>query len=113
MTEPHAAPALRRRELAHALREHRENAGLRATEVAQRLGFSASKLSRIETGNRPIALDDLERLCSLYDVTEPERERLSGLAVESRETSQWQKLGLIDSATLEFADLEYAAVTIQ
>ncbi|TQS40163.1 helix-turn-helix domain-containing protein [Cryptosporangium phraense] len=113
MTEPSAAPALRRRELAHALRQLREDTGLRATEVTSQLGFSPSKLSRIETGNRPIGLDDLQRLCRLYQVDEAEYQRLAELAIASRQESRWRKLGEMDPVTVEFADLEDAATSIK
>ena len=45
------SPTARGRRLRHELRRLREEAGLTHSEVARRLDWSASKLSRIETGH--------------------------------------------------------------
>jgi Helix-turn-helix domain len=65
----HGSLAVRRRRLAAELRRLREHAGFLGEEAATRLGWSASKLSRIETGKTGIKLDDL-RLPDLYLVSE-------------------------------------------
>ncbi|MFL6120051.1 helix-turn-helix domain-containing protein, partial [Actinophytocola sp.] len=47
------------RELGGMLREVREKAGLSATELAHKLGWSTTTLSRIENGRRPSTTTDV------------------------------------------------------
>jgi transcriptional regulator with XRE-family HTH domain len=105
-----AAAPLRRRELATALRRRREALDLTAATVAQELGFSTSKISRIETGDRMVSTEDLDALCDLYNIDRRERTRLHKLAEESRKPGWWQKLDLIYS---DYIGLEATATCIQ
>jgi transcriptional regulator with XRE-family HTH domain len=52
----------RRNDLAHALRELRQRAGLSGDRLAARCGMSQSKISKIETGRVLPSLADVERL---------------------------------------------------
>jgi transcriptional regulator with XRE-family HTH domain len=92
-----------------ALREFREGAAYTARETAQRLGFSESKLSRIETAIRLVSDEDLERMCALYGVVGAERDRLLSLAAESRLPGWWAKY---DVPYAEFIGLESTASSI-
>src|ERR1700740_1827804 len=56
-------------------------------EVAERLGWSGSKVSRIELGRTGIKQDDLRHLLNLYGVEEPYRDDLIALARESAQKS--------------------------
>jgi transcriptional regulator with XRE-family HTH domain len=89
-------PSVRRRRLAAELRRLRERAGFLGEEAAERLGWSASKLSRIETTKIGVKQDDLRLLLDLYDVAEPHRRELLALVRESR------KAGWIEAATASF-----------
>lgn len=109
---PGGTPALLRLEAAAALRRHRKAARLTTAAVKNALGFSYSKLSRIETGNRSIQLKDLEALCDLYGIAQDERQRLIALVEGSRETSQWQELDTFERETAEYAELEQVAYRI-
>jgi hypothetical protein len=62
------APSVRERRLARELRLLREAAELHGKDVAERMGWSPSKVSRIETGRTGISSADLERLVELYQV---------------------------------------------
>jgi transcriptional regulator with XRE-family HTH domain len=77
------SPSVRRRRLAAELRRLRERAGLIGEEVADRLGWSTSKLSRIETSKSGVKQEDLRLLLDLYRVTEPHRSEVLALARES------------------------------
>lgn len=114
MTEAPGArpPALRRLEVGAALRRHRKTAQLTTAEVIQRLGISASKLSRIETGNRSVQVADLYRLCELYGVDADERTRLMRFADESRQSSAWKNLDSLDFVNVEYLELEGAASAV-
>jgi transcriptional regulator with XRE-family HTH domain len=71
------------RRLAGELRRLREAAGLTGEEVSQRLGWSGSKLSRIELHRIGVKQADLRKLLALYGVDESYRNELLALARES------------------------------
>jgi transcriptional regulator with XRE-family HTH domain len=77
------SPTVRGRRLAAELRRLRERTGLTGEEVAERLGWSGSKISRIELHRIGIKQRDLRRLLDLYHVTDPHRSELLALARES------------------------------
>jgi transcriptional regulator with XRE-family HTH domain len=59
--------------LGKELRALRERAGLTAEGVSDELGFSRSKVSRVESGDIPLPkLSDLERLMDRYGVEDPD-----------------------------------------
>jgi transcriptional regulator with XRE-family HTH domain len=76
-----------RRELGDELRRLRGRR--RGAEVAGRLGWSESKLSRIETARTGISEADLERLLRLYACSQDERARLRELARRGRARVWW------------------------
>lgn len=47
------------RELGRALRGHRERAGIRAWELARRVGWNATRISRVEAGRAPVSEVDV------------------------------------------------------
>lgn len=48
------------------IKELREQANLRQSQVAAYLGIDQSYLSKIESGERPISVEQLEKLAKLY-----------------------------------------------
>jgi transcriptional regulator with XRE-family HTH domain len=89
------SPTIRRRELGALLRTLRTDHGLTAEEVTERLLFSPTKLSRIETGQSGATARDIRDLADLYDVTDPaERENLMTLAREGKQRGWWQHYAL-------------------
>ena len=102
----YGSPAVRRRRLAAELRRLRERAGFRGEQVAEQLGWSASKVSRIELHRTGIKQRDLRQLLDLYGVQdERHRESLIALAEES------SKANRLDRATASLPE-EYAASVI-
>jgi transcriptional regulator with XRE-family HTH domain len=84
-----ASPTVRRRRLAAELRRLRERADLTGDQVAEQVGWSASKLSRIEnahTGPRPA---DIRQLLTLYGVTGRTAKELVTLAQEAKSIKAW------------------------
>lgn len=59
---------VRSHRVAAELRRLRESAGLSCQDVAERLGMSVSKVSRLETGSSGLRLADVEALLGLYAV---------------------------------------------
>jgi transcriptional regulator with XRE-family HTH domain len=78
-------PSVRARRLALELRRLREASTLTGDQAAARLGWSPSKISRIETGSTAVTAGDLQRLFDLYEVPGQLRERLAELARAARE----------------------------
>ncbi|WP_246155134.1 helix-turn-helix domain-containing protein [Saccharopolyspora hirsuta] len=72
------------------LRELRLRNGLPAEEVAGALGFSMSKLSRIENGQRGLYADDVAALLGLYRVPSERREELLNLVRTASSPNWWQ-----------------------
>lgn len=72
------------RRLAAELRRLREHAGFTGEQVSQRLGWSGSKLSRIELHRIGVKQADLRELLGLYGVDESYRDELLALARESK-----------------------------
>src|SRR6266700_8435727 len=71
------SPTVRRRELGALLRKLRTGKSLTVEQAADRLLFSMSKLSRMETGHGVATARDIRDLCELYGVTDKaERDRL-------------------------------------
>jgi len=104
------SPTVRRRELGALLRKLRLEKGLTVEQAAERLLFSMSKLSRMETGHGSAAPRDIRDLCELYDVTdEAERERMTNLAAESKQQAWWQSY---DLGYATYVGLEAEAVAI-
>jgi hypothetical protein len=57
--------------------------------------FSATKLSRLETGRVGASPRDIRDLCIVYGITDPaERERLMALAREGKQRAWWQQSDL-------------------
>jgi transcriptional regulator with XRE-family HTH domain len=97
----HGSQTIRRRRLAAELRRLRERAGLTGDEAADQLGWSASKISRIETHRIGVKPADLGRLLDLYHVGNDHRAAMEALARDARTSSR------LESAAAAFPP-EYA-----
>lgn len=86
-------PSVRARQLARELRELRVVTGLTGEQVATELGWSAAKVSRIETARTAVTVADLKRLLSLYEASAEHGDRLVGLARTARERGWWEVFG--------------------
>jgi transcriptional regulator with XRE-family HTH domain len=103
-------PTLRRRELGFLLRQLRTERELSIDDVAERAMFSATKLSRLETGRVGASPRDIRDLCIVYGITDAaERERLMALAREGKQRAWWQRFE-VPYAT--YIGLEAEAVSI-
>ena len=89
MTTQPDTPSVRERQLARELRDARVGAQLQGGEAARILGWSASKVSRIETGRIGINPSDLDRLLELYQVAEDQARYLRRLAPAARTHGWW------------------------
>lgn len=87
MNEPD--PTVRGQELGAALRELREHAELTMAEAGDRIGASASKVSRLETGKRPASTEDVAALLAVYRVVGARRTELLELARRADQRGWW------------------------
>src|SRR5689334_14589271 len=83
------SPTIRRRRLGAELRRYRETAGVTIEVVADRLGCSPSKVSRIETGHNSATPRDVADMLDIYRVSPREAEELVQIAREARQKGWW------------------------
>src|ERR1700684_1997931 len=110
---PGSSPTPRRRRLATALRQLREESDLNCTEAGKAVGWSESKISRIETGRIKIAQPDLEILLDLYDVTGETRAALLTMRRQASHRGWWHSYSDAVPAYFEaYVGLEDGAKTL-
>jgi transcriptional regulator with XRE-family HTH domain len=85
----------------------------RGADVSSALGWSESKLSRIETAHTGISEADLDRLLTTYDVRAEDRDRLRDLARRGRVRAWWTPYrSSVPDPYDEYVALEAEAVAI-
>ncbi len=105
------SPAVRRRRLGTQLRRHRESAGFTIEQVAEHLGCSTSRISRLETGQIGSSPHDVRTMLALFRVAEPEAGELVEVAKETRQRGWWHRQSAV--LTSEFVAYEQAAELIR
>lgn len=78
-------PTVRSRQVSRELRRLRDAAGLTAREVGTLLGVSQSKISRIETGDLGLRIEEVAALLGLYHVPIGRREEILALVHRAAE----------------------------
>jgi transcriptional regulator with XRE-family HTH domain len=109
---PEQGASVSGRRLAAELRRLRERAGLTGEEASEQLGWSGSKLSRIERHQTGVKQADLRLLLTLYEVDEGYRDELLALGSESRQKGLPQKAAarFPQVATYAYAEAEAESV---
>jgi transcriptional regulator with XRE-family HTH domain len=111
---PDLDPAVYHRRLLITLRTLRDRSGLTQDDVAQRLGWSVSKVIRVENGKNNITRDDLAALLAVYGVTSATHVRdLVNMAVRAAQPSWPQFRDAVSNEYRVYAGLESAASTIR
>jgi transcriptional regulator with XRE-family HTH domain len=106
---------IRSRRLGSDLRQLRRKVNLTADAVAAELGFSQSKVSRIESGDVRVSRTDLKALLGLYGVTDPEQVESFVETAKNARTQGWW-IAYEDALPREYADfiaLEATASSIR
>jgi transcriptional regulator with XRE-family HTH domain len=98
-----------RLELAARLRELRQQAGKSLEDAAAELMCSVAKISRMETGGRGVQPRDVRDLSRLYQVSDPVRNELTELMVNSKVSGWWQDFRTLDEQMATVIALEDAA----
>ncbi|HEX6872453.1 MAG TPA: helix-turn-helix transcriptional regulator [Micromonosporaceae bacterium] len=100
-----------RRRLGAELRRYRDAAGLTIDRVAHQLRCSASKISRIETGQTGASPRDVRDMLMLYQVSETELVDLIEVARDTRQRGWWRPYGSV--LTGSYVGFEAAAQLIR
>ncbi|HWE91365.1 MAG TPA: helix-turn-helix transcriptional regulator [Pseudonocardiaceae bacterium] len=91
MTEKPKPPnsSIRSRRVSAELRQLRTDQNMTEAQVAKALGMSASKVSRIETGERGLTIIDVANMLGLYQVPQHRRDQLLDLVRKADERGLW------------------------
>lgn len=108
---PHTS--FRSRQVATALRRHREATGMSCTQVAAAIGVSQSKISRIERGLSGLREADVAGLLGLYRVPAETRDELLDLLQHSDERGWWSNKPAVPRLWRGLMDVEDQATKIQ
>ena len=100
------------RGLGGELRQLRRERKLTAVAVANQLDWQPSRLSRMETGQQGIQVEDVAALLVVYGVTGEERRRLLGMVERARDTGWWEVLGKLPAESRTLIRLEAEATSI-
>ncbi len=107
---PSGSPTVRRRRLAAELRRLRGNRT--GSEVSRAIGWSATKISRAESGRESLPPAEIEKLIDYYGVTDPLRDRLLELAEDATKRGWWDDYAdILTPQYVEFIGLEQEAVS--
>ncbi|MCE6993778.1 helix-turn-helix domain-containing protein [Saccharothrix sp. S26] len=93
MTQGNTGPGVRRRLLAKALIQLREQAGKSFDDVVEALAFSKSKISRIEAGGTGVSIVDARALGQLYGADADTLAWLERLARIAKQRGRWHVFG--------------------
>ncbi|WP_432118236.1 helix-turn-helix domain-containing protein [Streptomyces sp. bgisy032] len=117
LDRPEPAPTLLKMLVGVQLAGFREDAGLAQDQAARAVGFSAAKLSRIESGKgrRPPTENDVRALLQLYGTDEYEASVLLKLLQRAGEPGWWQRYDkrLMPEWFDRLVGLQEAAATIR
>jgi hypothetical protein len=105
------SPTVRGRRLIREVERLRHDSGLSMEATAKQLGWSTSKLYRLENGRSRIGTDDLEDMLDLYGIRSPRREALIQLGRDARRRGWWTAYG--DIFTGSFIAMEAEASSIR
>lgn len=83
------SPTVRRRRLAMELRQLRDEADIKASDVAKELGCSAGKISQMETCRVSISVPDTKAMLEMYGITGEYRDALVELARTAKQRGWW------------------------
>lgn len=90
MPSQQGSPTVRRLRLGQELRLLRERRALTGAKAARELGWSASKVSRIEAAKTMPSSDDVKALASLYRADVEKLEELFGLLRDAEQRGWWE-----------------------
>ncbi len=106
-------PTVRSRELGLALSRAAAAKGLIGRDLAERLGWSPSKVSRLLSGKRGANAEDISAFLAICGITGPKRDALLRLTRDCYEPSWWLEYGArLPSDLTTLTDYENTAVAM-
>lgn len=105
--------SVRSRTVATELRRLREKLGLSLSDVGERLGASASKISRMETGASGLQSDEVATLLGFYQVSSSKRQELLDLLRRGDQKGWWERQAGLPHLWRALIDFENKATRIQ
>ncbi|MEU4541903.1 helix-turn-helix domain-containing protein [Nonomuraea dietziae] len=90
MPPEQGSPTVRRLKLGQELRHLRERSGLTGARAAKELGWSPSKVSRIEAAKTKPSHDDVQAFAKLYKCDDGKLDELLGLLVDAYRRGWWE-----------------------
>ncbi|NUS74548.1 MAG: helix-turn-helix domain-containing protein [Corynebacteriales bacterium] len=114
MTARHSA-LIRRKRLGAELRRIRKERGLTGAELAKQLGWSESKVSRVETARIGLSMPDARRFVESLALIEEVRDNFLALAEDAANTRGWWNAyrSVITTEQRMVADVEAGAASIR
>lgn len=106
---PRPSPGARARGLGAELRRIREERSLSLRAVAADLGWDKARLSRLESGQQNITVEDVAALLAIYRITDDRRELLLEAARAVDEPGWWEKTAGMTKESAALADYESEA----
>jgi transcriptional regulator with XRE-family HTH domain/phenylpyruvate tautomerase PptA (4-oxalocrotonate tautomerase family) len=106
------SPTVRGRRLIREIERLRHDSGLSMEAAAKRLGWSTSKLYRLENGRSRITTDDLADMLDLYGVRSPQREALIQLGRDARKRGWWTAYADIFTGSYMSMEAEASSIRI-
>ncbi|WP_433233962.1 helix-turn-helix domain-containing protein [Actinomadura nitritigenes] len=114
MTVARISPTLRQRRLGMLLRELRSEDGRTSIEVARALGWSPSKVQRLEDAPRKPVVKEIIKLLDAYGVGDPKRGEILELVAQARQRGWWDTYRTSISRDYDmFIGLENEAKTLR
>jgi transcriptional regulator with XRE-family HTH domain len=104
---------VKRRKLGEELRELREAKGLRLQQLAADLGWSHTKLSRLENAKVRPDVADVMDLLEAVDATDEQTTRLVTLARQANQRGWWRAYAGMPQRQAGYAELESGVVSIR
>ena len=106
------SPTVRGRRLIREIERLRHDSGLSMEAAAKQLGWSVSKLYRLENGRSRVSTDDLADMLDLYGVCSPRREALIQLGRDARRRGWWTAYSDIFTGSYISMEAEAASIRI-
>lgn len=109
---PKRSPGARAKGIGAQLRALRDDAGLSLRVAAEAVGWDKGRLSRIETGQQNLTLEDAAALLAILRVTDERREHVLNTVRTADEPGWWERNLGTTAESAALADYESQAVSI-
>lgn len=106
------SPTVRGRRLMREIIRLRTERGLSMERAASQIGWSTSKIYRLENGRSRITTDDLADMLDAYGVTSPDRDSLLQLCRDARKRGWWTAYADVFTGSYMSMETEASAISV-